>query len=97
MLFGTCLILNDTTLAYVSVVSSGSHSDARHHRIGVILGRQPIHVGVLPLLLSLPSHFVPDASLFHHVLSMFLILLGRILVHIAWTPLFPPKILHFPL
>jgi hypothetical protein len=62
-----------------------------------MLGGQPIHVGVLPILLSLPEDFVLDASLFHHVLSMFLIPLGRILIHTAWTPLFPPKILNFPL
>jgi hypothetical protein len=61
-----------------------------------MLGGQPIHVRVLPVLLSLPEDFVPDASMFHHVLSMVLIPLGRILVHTARTPLFPPKILNFP-
>jgi hypothetical protein len=43
----------------------------------------------------LSEDFVPDASLFHHILSMFLIPLGRILVHSARTSLFPPKFLNF--
>jgi hypothetical protein len=61
-----------------------------------MVGGQPIHVGVLPVLLSLPKDFVPDASLFHHVLPMVLNPLGRIIVHTAQTSLFPPKILNFP-
>jgi hypothetical protein len=62
-----------------------------------MVGGPPIHVGVLPELLSLLDDFVPNASLFHHVLPMVLIPLARIVVHTARTPLFPPKILNFPL
>jgi hypothetical protein len=56
-----------------------------------------MHVGLLPILLSPEEDFIPDASLFHHVLSKFLILFGKILVHNAGAPLFPPKFLNLPL
>ena len=65
-------------------------SIASRRAIAVTLGGQPIHGPVSPILLSLEHDFYPHASLLPHVLSMFLLLLGRILVYTASAPLFPP-------